>query len=195
MSFLTNMTRSDGDPKIQQSGPSSFGSSDRLARNLGWFSIGLGLVEMFAAEKITAALGMRGKENLVRAFGMRELTSGFVTLSVDKQAGLASRIAGDALDIATLATAMRPDNHKRENAAVALAMVLGVTLLDIVATGANTARHTSRRGQRRNYGDRSGFPHGVAAARRAARKQLEDLRPTSSGASQNARKPAGIGNQ
>ncbi|MHC2365177.1 hypothetical protein [Rhizobium leguminosarum] len=82
---------------------------------------------------------MRGKENIVRAFGLREITSGIMTLSVDKQAGLASRIDGDALDIATLATAMRPHNHKRGNAAFASAMVPDITLLDI-AISASTVR-------------------------------------------------------
>ena len=175
MSFLNNITRSDGDPKVLRSGASSLSSSDRLARNLGWFSIGLGLAELFAASTITRALGMQGKENLVRAYGVREITSGFMTLSVDKQAGLASRIAGDALDIATLATALRPDNHKRENVALALAMVGGITLLDIIATTTSKVRHRSSRGQRRSYDDRSGFPQGVEASRGAARKQLADL--------------------
>lgn len=191
MSLLTSITRSEGDPKVLQSGPSSLSSSDRLARNLGWFSIGLGLAEMFAAEKITSALGMRGKENLIRAYGLREITSGVLTLSVDKQAGLATRIAGDAVDIATLATAMRPDNHKRDNVALALLMVGGVALLDIIATGANTARHTRRRSPARNYGDRSGFPSGVEAARGAARKRVADLRPTSP--SRTSIKPATAG--
>jgi len=191
MAFFSNMTRSEGDPRIIRSGPSSLSSSDRLARNLGWFSIGLGIVELVAAEKITGALGMRGKENLVRAFGVREITSGIITLSVDKQAGLTSRIAGDALDIATLATAMRPDNHKRDNAALALLMVAGVTFLDIVATGANTARHTRHSGQRRSYGDRSGFPKGLEAARGAARKKLEDLRVTPGNERSNTKKAAG----
>ncbi|TXR49445.1 hypothetical protein [Phyllobacterium endophyticum] len=193
MSLLTNITRSEGDPKVLQSGPSSLSASDRLARNLGWFSIGLGLAEIVAAEKITSALGMRGKENLVRAYGVREITSGFMTLSVDKQAGLASRIAGDFLDIATLATGMRPDNYKRENAAVALAMVAGITLLDIIATGAITARHTSLRGQGRSYADRSGFPRGVETSRGAARKQPADLQSTPNSGSGTSRMAAGAG--
>ncbi|MDR9805678.1 hypothetical protein [Rhizobium hidalgonense] len=183
MTFLTNITRSQGDPKVITSGPSSLSSSDRLARNLGWFSIGLGLVEIFAANRITGALGMHGKENHVRAFGVREITSGFMTLSVDKRAGLASRIAGDALDIATLATAMRSDNHKRHNAAFALLMVAGVTFLDIIATGATTARRYVQKGHGRSYGERSGFPQGLQAAHGMARKQVEDQQALSGTAS------------
>ncbi|MBW9091849.1 hypothetical protein JNB91_29170 [Rhizobium wenxiniae] len=195
MAFLSNMTRPEGDPKVLHSGPSSMSSSDRLAHNLGWFSIGLGLAEIFAAEKITSALGMRGKETLVRAFGIREITSGFMTLSVDKQAGLASRIVGDALDIATLATAVRPDNPKRDNAALALLMVAGVTFLDIVATGANTIRHSRPTGQRRSYRDRSGFPKGLEASRGAARKKIEDLRATPDHEISTGKAPTASGEQ
>ena len=42
MSYLSNITRPKGDPKVLQSGRSSLGPSDRLSRALGWFSIALG---------------------------------------------------------------------------------------------------------------------------------------------------------
>jgi hypothetical protein len=176
MSFLTNITRSEGDPQVIKSGPSSFSASDRLARNLGWFSIGLGITQIFAAEKITRLLGMQGKESLVRAFGAREIGSGVMTLSVEKEMGLASRIAGDVLDLAVLASAMHPGNRKRENVGVALAMVAGITLLDVIAASATTVRHTRGRGEPRSYGDRSGFPGGIATARREGRKEIADQR-------------------
>jgi hypothetical protein len=175
MSLMTNIVRSEGDPKVLQKGPSSLGSSDQLARGLGWFSIGLGLAELFAAHKIADMLGMHGKENLIRAYGLRELGAGVLTLSVDKQVGLASRVAGDALDITTLATAMRRDNPKRENVGIALAIVAGVTVLDIIAAGGTTMRHSPRKGATRSYGDRTGFPNGVEASRGLARNSLPDL--------------------
>jgi len=52
-------------------------------------------------------------------------------------------------------------------------MVAGITVLDVVAAGVNTIRHTRQAGQRRNYDDRSGFPKGVEASHGAARKKLE----------------------
>ncbi len=176
MPYLINKLRPQGDPKILKSGQSSFSASDRLARNLGWFSIGLGFAQIFAARKITGALGMRGSESLVQAYGAREIASGMMTLSVEKEAGLATRLAGDALDIAALMTAMYPGNRKRGNVGVALAMVAGVTLLDIVAFSASRARHKRPSGDARDYSDRSGFPKGVEAARSAARKDLTDQR-------------------
>src|ERR1700712_1581738 len=126
---ITHIARSEGDPRIERKGPSSLTDADRLARALGWFSIGLGVVELVAAERLARSLGLDGKEGLIRAYGARELASAVPTLSVDKQVGLAARIAGDVLDLGTLATALGRDNPKRHNAALATALVVGVTVL------------------------------------------------------------------
>jgi len=178
MTYLSNIARSEGDPKVLRSGPSSLGTSDRLAKALGWFSLGLGLTELLAPGHITRVLGMEGKEGVVRAFGAREISHGLLTLSPDKQVGLWSRVAGDGLDIATLMGGLRDDNPKRDNVAIALAMVLGVTLLDVIGAHSSTVRHSRNRGERRLYRDRSGFPRGVQAARGAARdfKTTPDMR-------------------
>src|SRR5437016_5987127 len=91
----------------------------------------------------------------------------------DKQAGLVSRVAGDALDIVSLMPALSRDNPKRGNAALALVMVIGVTLLDSIAAEASVVRHNGRSKERKLYSDRSGFPKGVEAARGAARDGSE----------------------
>ena len=39
---ITQIARSKGDPRVEHKGPSSLTGPDRLARALGWFSIGLG---------------------------------------------------------------------------------------------------------------------------------------------------------
>jgi hypothetical protein len=178
--YISNIARSKGDPKVLRSGPSSLGAADRLAKALGWFSIGLGVAELIAPERFTGALGMEGKEGLVRAFGMREIGHGVVTLSPDKHFGLWSRVAGDGLDIATLLTAMRHDNPKRDNVGVALAAVLGVTLLDVIGAQGVSARHSRSGGRRRSYRDRTGFPQGVHSARGAAKdfQTPPDMRTT-----------------
>jgi hypothetical protein len=169
MNFKANIARSEGDPKIIRSGRSSVGSMDRLARALGWFSVGLGIAEIVAPSRITRALGMDGQERFVQACGAREIASGMMTLSTDKHAGLCTRVAGDGLDLITLLAAYRDDNPKRENVAVALSMVFGVTLLDLIgAQGTKLAQEPDER--RRLYTDRSGFPQGVAVARGAARE-------------------------
>jgi hypothetical protein len=165
MEKVSNIARSHGDPKVISTGPSSFGASDRMARNLGWFSLGLGALEILAPGRITRALGMEGKENLVRGYGFREVASGMLTLSIEKKAGLWSRVAGDGLDIATLVTGLRDDNPKKGNVAIGLMMVAGITLLDIVTANEVSLRHARRTGSRRMYHDRTGFPKGLVASR------------------------------
>ncbi len=185
MSGMAKTPRHGGDPRILRSGPGSFGAADRLARALGWFSIGLGVAQMLAPRRITRVLGMRGQEGLVRAYGAREVASGVLALSVDRSIGLRSRMVGDAVDAATLITALRPGNPKRDNVMLALAMVAGVTLLDVLADRTLTARHGRERprGPQRvmpRSGDRSGFPQGLARARGAAADFVvpEDFRPS-----------------
>lgn len=105
----------------------------RVASGLGWFSLGLGLYEVFAAEKLDAALGMRGKAGLLRFYGLREIGAGAgIFFSQPRPAPWVwARVAGDALDLATLGTALSADNLKRGNVWIAVAAVAGVTALDI----------------------------------------------------------------
>ncbi|KQW29008.1 hypothetical protein ASE36_11055 [Rhizobium sp. Root274] len=175
MSIFSNLKRDKSDPTVVSKGPSSFSSSDRLARNLGWFSIGLGLVELFAAHRLTRTLGMEGQETMVQAAGLREIGTGMMTLSVDKELGLASRLAGDGIDVVTLGAAMHADNPKQDNVAIALVLVAGVTLLDFIAAGAARGRHTRRLGEVRDFSDRSGFPRGVAGSRGLAREKSKAM--------------------
>jgi hypothetical protein len=169
VTYISNITRSKGDPKVLSTGPSSLAASDRLARLLGWFSIGLGFIELMNPGRVTRTLGMEGNENLVVAYGAREIGSGILSLSTEKQVGLWSRVAGDGLDLATLLTARRASNRKRDNVGLALAVVLGITLLDLAAVQAVTARHSRQRGDLKKYQNRSGFPHGIDKARGAAK--------------------------
>lgn len=126
-----------------------------------------------APGRLASALGLEDKQGLIRAYGARELASAVPTLSVDKQVGLAARIAGDVLDLGTLAGALCGDNPRRRNATIATAMVAGITMLDILAYNGVKAVHTRNRGARRDYSDRSGLPRGAAASRGLARRDFE----------------------
>ncbi len=168
---LTQIARSHGDPRIERSGPSSLTGADRVARALGWFSVGLGVAELMAPGRLARALGLDGREGLIRSFGARELASAVATLSVDKPLGVASRIAGDALDLTTLASAVHGDNPRRGNAAFATALVVGITMLDCAAY-AGLKRAHRREPSDRDYSDRSGLPRGPQASWALARKDF-----------------------
>ena len=170
VSLTNRIARSPGDPKVEEIGPSSLVPGDRLARALGWFSLGLGAMELLAPGAITRCLGLQGKEGLVRAYGAREIMAGVPTLSMDKHVGLTSRVAGDMLDMATLLPALKADNPKRGNAFLALVAVATVTALDVIALSAFAGVHRRNRGRTLDYSDRSGLPKGVAASRGLARR-------------------------
>lgn len=167
---LSRIVRAPGDPRVVWPGPSAVPPADRLAKGLGWFGIALGIVQLVAPRRVARALGMRGQAGLVRACGAREVASGVMSLSVDRQAGAATRVAGDVMDIALLMRAMHWRNPRRDNVAFALVAVLGVTLLDIAASSGLALRHRRGGSAAHDYSDRSGLPKGIAASRGAARR-------------------------
>jgi hypothetical protein len=170
MSNLANIARSAGDPKVLETGPSSLTQADRIGRALGWFSLGLGLTELIAPGTVTRALGMEGREGLVRAYGAREIGAGMLSLSTERSLGLWSRVAGDALDISTVMALGGRNERKRGAVGFALAALAGVALIDLVAAQAVTAKHSRTARAPRSYRDRSGYPQGLEAARGAARQ-------------------------
>ncbi|KQT51013.1 cyclase dehydrase [Aureimonas sp. Leaf454] len=148
-----------------------------LAEGLGWFSLGLGLVELLAARRMTRALGLRGSEGVVQAYGLREIATGLGILSArDPTPWLWGRVGGDALDMASLAPGLDERNAERRNVGIALAAVAGVALLDIAAARSLSAEREGRRaasrqaflGRLRAYGRRSGLPKSPAEMRGAA---------------------------
>ena len=104
----------------------------RVAVGLGWFSIGLGLLELFGTHQLEEWLGV-DNTRLIRAYGVREIAAGAGILMGSRIAPFVwNRVAGDAVDIASLGAAFRSDDSNRRNLAIALGAVLGVTALDIV---------------------------------------------------------------
>ena len=113
--------------------PSS--NAKRLARGLGWFSIGLGLSELLAPKAIAKICGVSNAHTgLIRVYGLREIAAGITIFSQEKPAaGMWSRVAGDALDLASLGKAFASPSAKRGRVAFATANVLAVTALDLIA--------------------------------------------------------------
>ena len=116
-----------------------------LSRFLGMFSLALGVVEVAVPQLLARRLGVWGGSWLVRAFGAREIAAGFTVLKDPSQiAGPASRLGGDALDIAVLLPAVLPGRYRRGAARLALLAVVGVTVLDAIAAAGLAANEKDR---------------------------------------------------
>lgn len=113
------------------------GPNEQLAGFLGWFSIGLGLSQVIAPRVMSRLVGIDDdakNASLMRALGIRELTSGVGILSQQHPTGWVwSRVAGDMMDLAMLGRAMSTSENKRGRTAAAAAAVLGVMALDVLA--------------------------------------------------------------
>jgi uncharacterized membrane protein len=112
-------------------------NDDKLAKSLGWFSIGLGIAELLVPEKIGRAAGVRDHRTVLRAAGIRELMSGVGILSQPRAAGWVwSRVVGDVMDLSMLGNALADASteDERRRARSALAAVAGVTALDVLCS-------------------------------------------------------------
>lgn len=108
------------------------GTVDAIARGLGWFSIALGLAELLAPRQVTRPLGMADHGRAAQLYGMREMAVGVGLLAAkDPAPWLWGRVAGDVLDLASLATGLRHDNPERGRAGLAMGAVAAITLLDL----------------------------------------------------------------
>ena len=109
-------------------------NAEKLARGLGWFSIGLGLAELLAPQGVAKIAGVRGNTGLIRLFGLREIASGIAIFTQGRRPAAAvwSRVAGDALDLAALGAAFSSPDSDKGRVAFATANVLAVTALDVL---------------------------------------------------------------
>ena len=144
----------------------------RTALGLGWFSLALGAVELLMPRQVARAAGIAGLEHAVRAYGVRELVTGAGLLLAKNKAPWAwARVAGDALDLATLAAGARSGGAPFQ-AGAAMGVVAAVAAADIAC-----ARALSQAGQAaaapRDYSDRSGLPQPPAEMRGAARADFD----------------------
>lgn len=163
----------------------------RASRLLGWVSFGIAAAELLAPRRLGRAVGLEDRPNLLRAYGARELVAGIGAHSVYPVPALWSRVAGDLLDLATLAAGVRrqggeqngeegaqqlTDDDRQDQtgersgnrgAWIAIAAVAGITVIDLLVASKLSAETKEGKGEPKDYGDRSGFPKGVEAARGA----------------------------
>lgn len=109
------------------------GAALDLAYGLGWFSIGLGLAELLAPRQMARAIGMEGSEGLLQLYGVRGIGTGIAIIASDNpRPWIWGRVAGDALDLATLAGGYSRGNPRREKVGLAMGAVAGVAALDVI---------------------------------------------------------------
>jgi uncharacterized membrane protein len=118
------------------------GAARRLARGLGWFSLGLGAAQIAAPGRVAQLIGVRDQLEIratMRAAGVREIAHGVGLLSRSRPVGWAwSRVAGDAMDLTLLGKAMSSNDNDRRRVAAATAAVSGITVIDLVDSTALT---------------------------------------------------------
>ncbi len=124
----------------------------QIARALGWFSVALGVAELALPRGVGHAAGIGPRSVVLRACGARELAAGLGILAGrDPQPWLWSRVLGDSMDLALLATGLRPGNRHRVRASTALALVAGITALDVITAVQLRPRPRHGRGFARGF--------------------------------------------
>ncbi len=110
------------------------GNASQWARALGWFSLGLGLMQIAAPRRVAELVGLEQRDQtnaLMRAVGLREVVSGIGILTqAQPTPWIWARVGGDALDLALLTSAMGSPGADRNRVAAATAAVVGVTAAD-----------------------------------------------------------------
>jgi hypothetical protein len=107
----------------------------KIGLGLGFFSIGLGLVELAAPGRLARWLGVDGKaaKTTIALFGARELLAGGMLLRGPAvSTNVWNRVIGDAIDAAALGLAFTRSDRKGAVAG-ALAFVGGAALADVLA--------------------------------------------------------------
>lgn len=112
--------------------------AEQIARGVGWFSLGLGLFQLAVPGGVARMIGLEGDGRTrwaMRAIGVRGIANGLGLLTERQPVGWAwRRVGGDLLDFALLGKALGSGPAHRDRAAAATAAIVGVTLIDVVAS-------------------------------------------------------------
>jgi uncharacterized membrane protein len=102
------------------------------ARSLGYLSLALGAGALFMPDRLARLSGLEQHRGLLPLVGLRELASGVGLLTQNNPTPwLWSRVVGDGMDLAVLASsALNPRNPRRMSAAVATGVVAIISAID-----------------------------------------------------------------
>jgi uncharacterized membrane protein len=120
--------------------------SEQRARNLGYFSLGLGLAELLAPSAVAKLIGVPDRpsaQSTLRLLGLREVTSGIgLLMQPDSSRWLWSRVVGDVVDLALLSESFTTKGAGRGRLAAAVGAVLGVTAVDALSAARLSRRES-----------------------------------------------------
>jgi hypothetical protein len=140
------------------------------------FSLALGALELLAPRQLALALDMEGQERLLQVYGLREIGTGIgILASRNKAPWLWGRVAGDALDLATLGIALG-SSRRKEAVAMAIGSVAMVTALDIACARAIQHGAVEEEVEYRwipDYSDRTGFARSIGEMRGVAAQDFK----------------------
>ena len=135
------------------------------ARAIGWFSIALGLAELAMPRRMARVAGAPNLPALTRACGLREIGTGIGILTAkDPTPWLWGRVAGDALDIATVGAGLVTRGRPLRTLTT-LAVLVGVAVIDMKVAEAAPPEKKRTRLLTHDYSGRSGFPLPAAQMR------------------------------
>jgi uncharacterized membrane protein len=104
---------------------------EKLAKGLGWFSIGLGLLEIFAPRALSRLIGVRPRPGVMQLLGAREVVTGIGILTQpETDKWIKARVAGDTMDLALLGAGFASSKSHPGRLMLATAAVAGVTAVD-----------------------------------------------------------------
>lgn len=115
--------------------------SHAVARGLGLFSLGLGIVQVAAPRRFGEAIGVRPRgerDAIVRLVGVREILAG-TGLVLGRRLGpwLWMRVAGDVMDVALLSRARRARGTDGDRVSGTMAAAVGVAAVDVLSSLGN----------------------------------------------------------
>lgn len=121
-------------PVHPQPDPEARERAERLAKFLGWFSLGLGATALLAPRGVARMIGAKGDRTdctLLRVVGVQELACGLGILATRRPAGwMWARVAGDAAHVALTSTSLASGARHPERMAATAAALVGVGALD-----------------------------------------------------------------
>lgn len=113
---------------------------ERITTGLGFAQLALAAFELARPGALARSIGLRQNHTFLKGFGAREMATGAGLFGWRRGRGRSlwiwARVAGDAMDVATIAPALSRSNPRRNAAFVALGIVAAVTVIDVLCAKA-----------------------------------------------------------